>query len=53
MGIVLETLNQTKSIRQAARLLGLSHTALLKKITKYNLRNVNNRNQWKQYEPST
>jgi len=51
MGIVLETLNQTKSIRQAARQLGLSHTALLKKISKYNLQNVNNRNRWKQHGP--
>jgi transcriptional regulator of aroF, aroG, tyrA and aromatic amino acid transport len=37
MNIVLETLNAASSIRQAARELDLSHTALLKKIKKYRL----------------
>ncbi len=37
MNLVLETLNSTSSIRQAARKLHLSHTALLRKIEKYQL----------------
>jgi len=49
--IVLETLGQTKSIREAARTLGLSHTALLKKIGKYNIYRGNKRDHWKQKVP--
>jgi len=49
--IVLETLKQTQSIREAARVLGLSHTALLKKIKKYGLKNENKNYHWKQKVP--
>ncbi|WP_035076033.1 sigma-54 interaction domain-containing protein [Maridesulfovibrio zosterae] len=35
--LLLEALNSTSSIRKAAKKLGLSHTALLKKIQKYEL----------------
>ncbi len=44
--IVLEALNSTSSIRQAATILGLSHTALIHKIEKYGFRNGNKRCQW-------
>jgi len=49
--IMLETLNQTGSIREAARTLGLSHTALLKKIKKYHIHSGNKNNHWKQKAP--
>jgi transcriptional regulator of aroF, aroG, tyrA and aromatic amino acid transport len=49
--ILLDTLNSTTSIRQAARSLGLSHTALLKKIVKYNLQIGNKKNQWNKIIP--
>jgi transcriptional regulator of aroF, aroG, tyrA and aromatic amino acid transport len=45
-GILIDTLNSTTSIRQAAKILGLSHTALLKKIGKYHLSCGNKTNQW-------
>jgi transcriptional regulator of aroF, aroG, tyrA and aromatic amino acid transport len=35
--IVEETLNNAKSIRKAARSLGISHTALLNKMKKYGI----------------
>ncbi|MFW5489622.1 MAG: sigma 54-interacting transcriptional regulator [Desulfovibrio sp.] len=41
MEILLETLNSTSSIRKAAKMLGISHTALLKKIAKYELQGGN------------
>ena len=44
--ILLDTLNASSSVRQAARKLGISHTALLRKIEKYRLRNGNKKNQW-------
>lgn len=46
MEIMLNTLNNTASIRQAARQLNISHTALMKKIAKYNLSSGNKKNQW-------
>jgi len=49
--ILLETLNTSTSVRQAARKLGISHTALLKKIEKYQLTNGNKSNQWSQKTP--
>lgn len=39
MGILLEALNSTSSIRKAAKKLNISHTALLKKIEKHQLHN--------------
>jgi transcriptional regulator of aroF, aroG, tyrA and aromatic amino acid transport len=50
--ILLETLNASSSVRQAARKLGISHTALLKKIEKYQLVGGNKTNQWCKKEPS-
>jgi transcriptional regulator of aroF, aroG, tyrA and aromatic amino acid transport len=50
--ILLETLNVSSSVRQAARKLGISHTALLKKIEKYQLYNGNKTAQWTKKEPS-
>ncbi|MFH0783141.1 MAG: sigma 54-interacting transcriptional regulator [Pseudomonadota bacterium] len=44
--ILLETLNASASIREAARRLGVSHTALLKKIGKYKISSGNKNNQW-------
>ena len=35
--IILEALDKFHSIRQAAKALGISHTALLNKLKKYNL----------------
>ncbi len=49
--ILLVTLNATTSIRQAARKLNLSHTALLKKIDKYQLQTGNKKNQWRKKVP--
>jgi transcriptional regulator of aroF, aroG, tyrA and aromatic amino acid transport len=50
--ILLDALNSTASVRQAARGLGLSHTALLKKIAKYNLQIGNKKNRWNKIVPS-
>ncbi len=50
--ILLETLNVSPSVRQAAKKLGISHTALLKKIEKYRLQNGNKTNQWFKKSPS-
>lgn len=47
VGILLEVLNATPSIRNASSCLGISHTALIKKIKKYELSNGNKSNQWK------
>jgi transcriptional regulator of aroF, aroG, tyrA and aromatic amino acid transport len=44
--LLLEALNSTTSIREAAKALGMSHTALLKKIIKYGLCHGNKSNQW-------
>lgn len=44
--ILVDTLNATSSIRKAAKSLGLSHTALLKKIEKYQLSPGNKKDQW-------
>jgi transcriptional regulator of aroF, aroG, tyrA and aromatic amino acid transport len=49
--ILVDTLNATSSIRKAARNLGLSHTALLKKIEKYQLTSGNKTNQWYKKAP--
>ncbi len=49
--ILLETLNKTQSIREAARSLSISHSALLKKIEKYHLKNGNKNNQWNKKRP--
>ncbi|WP_319778136.1 sigma 54-interacting transcriptional regulator [Maridesulfovibrio sp.] len=44
--ILLEALNSTSSIRKAAQKLGISHTALLKKIEKHKLRNESSVSPW-------
>ncbi len=44
--ILLEALNTASSIREAARVLGLSHTALIQKIRKYELQRGSKSNQW-------
>lgn len=44
--ILLDALNSTLSIRQAAKKLGLSHTALLRKIQKYSLYPQKGDTQW-------
>jgi transcriptional regulator of aroF, aroG, tyrA and aromatic amino acid transport len=49
--LLLDTLNTSTSIRQAARRLRISHTALLKKINKYQLHGGNNINHWSQNKP--
>jgi transcriptional regulator of aroF, aroG, tyrA and aromatic amino acid transport len=49
--LLLSALNSAASIREAARNLGLSHTALIKKINKYHLQNGNKSNQWYANEP--
>lgn len=49
--ILLDTLNASASIRQAAKILGLSHTALLKKIDKYQLSFGNKTNRWNEKTP--
>ncbi len=49
--LLLETLNTTSSIREASRVLGLSHTALIKKIAKYNLHSGNKRAHWNEKAP--
>ncbi len=49
--ILIDTLNATSSIRKAAKKLGLSHTALLKKIAKYKLCPGNKTTQWNDTVP--
>lgn len=49
--ILIDTLNAHPSIRKAAGNLGLSHTALLKKIEKYKLTSGKKTNQWNQKTP--
>jgi len=49
--ILLDTLNVAASIREAARRLGLSHTALLKKVEKYKLAIGSKSNQWHKNGP--
>lgn len=44
--LLLEALNCTSSIRKAAKQLNISHTALLKKIQKYQLRNTSKSVTW-------
>ncbi len=51
INLLLSALNSAASIREAARNLGLSHTALIKKINKYRLQNGNKSNQWNKIEP--
>jgi transcriptional regulator of aroF, aroG, tyrA and aromatic amino acid transport len=46
MQILLDALNSTLSIRQAAKKLGLSHTALLRKIQKYPLLHKKGDTRW-------
>jgi len=46
MKILIDALNTTQSIRKAAKRLGLSHTALLRKIHKYQLRNESGSAPW-------
>ena len=49
--ILLTALNGQRSVRAAARALGLSHTALLKKIEKHRLISGKISSQWKRMEP--
>jgi transcriptional regulator of aroF, aroG, tyrA and aromatic amino acid transport len=49
--ILIDTLNATSSIRKAAKKLGLSHTALLKKIEKYKLCSGTKTTQWNNIVP--
>ena len=49
--ILLETLNSSSSVRQAAKKLGISHTALLKKIEKHHLQAGSKSCQWLKKEP--
>jgi len=49
--LLLEALNSTNSIREAARKLGLSHTALIKKIAKYHLHIGNKSYHWNLKSP--
>ncbi|WP_229591447.1 sigma 54-interacting transcriptional regulator [Pseudodesulfovibrio sediminis] len=44
--LLLDALNSTTSIRSAAKKLDLSHTALLRKIQKYQLRNTMENSPW-------
>lgn len=46
MDLLLDALNSTSSIRKAAKRLGLSHTALLRKIRKYQLRTAVKNTSW-------
>jgi transcriptional regulator of aroF, aroG, tyrA and aromatic amino acid transport len=46
MQIIVESLNRTRSIREAARSLGISHTALIRKIKKYELKRGSKSFQW-------
>ena len=45
--IIMELLNKSNSVREAARRLQLSHTALLKKISKYHISRGMESNHWK------
>lgn len=49
--ILLDTLNTTSSVRQAAKKLSISHTALLRKIDKYKLCAGIKKNQWNVKSP--
>lgn len=49
--LLLEALNSTASIREAAKTIGMSHTALLKKISKYGFCRGNKSNQWNKKTP--
>ncbi len=49
--LLLDTLNDAASIRQAAKRLGMSHTALLKKAGKYKLAIGSKSNQWHKNGP--
>jgi transcriptional regulator of aroF, aroG, tyrA and aromatic amino acid transport len=49
--ILIDSLNASSSIRKAAKKLGLSHTALLKKISKYQLCPGTKTNRWNKKEP--
>lgn len=49
--LILEALNTSPSVRQAAKKLCISHTALLKKIEKYNLHSGNKKNHWSEKIP--
>ena len=49
--ILLLTLNSTSSIREAARKLRLSHTALLKKVEKYQIGCKSKPNLWSKKQP--
>jgi transcriptional regulator of aroF, aroG, tyrA and aromatic amino acid transport len=51
--IVLEALNTTASIREASRILGLSHTALIKKIEKYGLQSGTKKHHWNKKLPNS
>jgi len=51
--IVLEALNTTASIREASRFLGLSHTALIKKIEKYGLQSGRKKDHWNKKLPNS
>jgi len=51
--IVLEALNTTASIREASRFLGLSHTALIKKIEKYGLQSGRKKDHWYKKIPNS
>ncbi len=46
MQIIVESLNRARSIRQAARELKISHTALIRKIAKYKLKKGDKGFQW-------
>jgi transcriptional regulator of aroF, aroG, tyrA and aromatic amino acid transport len=49
--ILVESLNSTASIREASRILGLSHTALIKKISKYGLQCGTRTDRWNKKLP--
>lgn len=49
--LLMDTLNVSASIRQAAKKLSISHTALLRKIDKYQLQAETKKNQWSIKEP--
>ncbi len=50
--LVLDALNSSPSVRQAAKKLCVSHTALLKKIEKYKIHRGNQSYQWKKNIPN-
>ncbi|WP_051677004.1 sigma 54-interacting transcriptional regulator [Maridesulfovibrio frigidus] len=51
ISILIDALNSTASIRKAATKLGISHTALLKKIEKHELRSGNRKYRRNELEP--